>query len=61
MNAPCMNCQERELGCHDNCQKFSEYKIIWENILEKKKHENILNRHDYDRNRSGRFYHGKIN
>ena len=27
MNAPCYNCYERYIGCHDSCEKYREYKI----------------------------------
>ena len=26
MNAPCYNCDERYIGCHDSCEKYREYK-----------------------------------
>lgn len=31
MNAPCYNCDEKYIGCHDSCEKYREYKI---NIVE---------------------------
>lgn len=26
MNAPCYNCDEKHIGCHDSCVKYREYK-----------------------------------
>ena len=25
-SSPCMNCEERELGCHNRCERYSEFK-----------------------------------
>lgn len=40
----CINCKERHLGCHDNCEKYKndieENKIIKE---EQKKFNNVVN------------------
>ena len=26
MNAPCLNCPKRSMGCHDKCPDYREYK-----------------------------------
>ena len=26
IKAPCKGCMDRVLGCHDNCEKYQEYK-----------------------------------
>ena len=26
MNAPCKDCPERYLGCHQNCEKYQDYR-----------------------------------
>ncbi len=25
--APCKDCQERELGCHDRCEKYQAFRV----------------------------------
>lgn len=30
MNAPCKNCQERELHCHSKCTQYTEWKQQYE-------------------------------
>lgn len=24
-NSPCMDCEERQIGCHSNCERYQEY------------------------------------
>ena len=26
MNAPCLECDKRYLGCHDSCEKYKEFR-----------------------------------
>jgi hypothetical protein len=33
---PCYKCNSRSVGCHNNCEKYAEYKVI---IAEKKTKE----------------------
>lgn len=35
--APCMNCEDRQLGCHSICQKYKDWK---ENLEKMKRGEN---------------------
>lgn len=30
MNAPCMNCPDRSLGCHGRCEKYQAFRSIRE-------------------------------
>ena len=32
MNAPCMNCSDREIGCHSHCDRYSEYRTVCDKI-----------------------------
>ncbi len=46
MNAPCLKCSDRYPGCHDCCEKFSQYREELEHIKSwkddyKKKEESI--------------------
>lgn len=36
MNVPCYGCDEREVGCHSECEKYKEY--IAENEKRKEEH-----------------------
>lgn len=40
MNAPCYNCDERYIGCHDSCEKYREYKSKVGEINQKKREHN---------------------
>lgn len=35
MNAPCLNCERRTLGCHSTCEEYKKYDA--ENIKDRKK------------------------
>ncbi len=41
MIAPCMNCKEREIGCHSHCEKYSGYRAICDKIKAAKVAEQI--------------------
>lgn len=30
INSPCMNCENRKMGCHSTCDKYKEFKITIE-------------------------------
>ena len=32
--SPCLNCNNRELICHDSCIRYSDFKVINEEIKE---------------------------
>ena len=32
MNSPCLDCKQRQRGCHDKCDSYKDYKNIRENI-----------------------------
>lgn len=32
MTCKCKGCEERTLGCHDNCQAYAEYKAYREQV-----------------------------
>lgn len=38
--APCKNCTERHLACHDECEKYKEWKAGENKIKKKIKQEN---------------------
>lgn len=41
-NSPCRNCEEREVGCHAKCERFSEYRSEidkWRDIVNGAKRE----------------------
>lgn len=29
-NSPCLNCEDRFVGCHAECEKYAEYQVILE-------------------------------
>ena len=37
---PCMNCQDRKVGCHGSCEKYKELQAHYKKIREEKKYEN---------------------
>ena len=36
---PCKDCTKRELGCHDRCPEYAQFKVELEEINEKRKNE----------------------
>lgn len=34
---PCIDCDERHLGCHDNCEKYNTYKLQNKEIKERQR------------------------
>ena len=42
MTAPCKECTQRNLGCHQNCPKYAEYQKEREKIREAKHQEAML-------------------
>lgn len=32
IEAPCKNCDQRKLGCHDRCEKYQEYNKYREEV-----------------------------
>ena len=38
-NAPCRECTDRYLGCHDDCARYREYKKNSEDIKNKQKQD----------------------
>lgn len=35
----CIDCKDRKVGCHSNCEKYKKFKKYRNNILEKRKEE----------------------
>lgn len=44
--APCFNCQERYLGCHDYCDKYQEFRQNRNKLLNEQRKRNDL-KYDY--------------
>ena len=36
---PCLNCQDRVLGCHSTCREYLEFRRERDELLEKKQKE----------------------
>lgn len=56
MNAPCMNCSDRFIGCHSSCDKYSKYKTRSEEIQNNRKKEllpNIYIKKEVERSKKG--------
>lgn len=49
IDAPCRNCKDRVLGCHDKCERYSAYRKRLDEIREKdkerRKEEELNGRH----------------
>lgn len=47
IHAPCLNCQDRQIGCHGKCQNFIEFQakndVVKRKRLEAKQKEEMLN------------------
>lgn len=41
--APCRNCIDRYLGCHDKCDKYQEFRAERNRMLEEKRKEREKN------------------
>lgn len=57
MNAPCKDCNHRQLNCHSNCKKYDKFKFVQAFINnQNKKHglNNIGNNNTYV---GGQKYH----
>ena len=37
--SPCMGCTERNLACHDNCEKYKEWKSAFDDDKQKHKED----------------------
>lgn len=56
--APCKNCDERRVGCHAVCRKYTAWKVDHEAFIKKVHMEKMLDgRSDWIR--SGTLYHDK--
>lgn len=40
--APCKNCEERHLNCHDDCPKYKEWQAFHEKVKENERKQNRL-------------------
>ena len=36
LKAPCKDCTERYLGCHDHCEKYKEFDVVRKRLNEEK-------------------------
>lgn len=43
MKVPCLNCNERTVGCHSTCSKYKEFRKFKDEENEKIRKEKILN------------------
>lgn len=43
---PCYNCEKRYLGCHDYCNKYQEFRLNRNHLLEEQRKRNNL-KYDY--------------
>ena len=43
MKAPCYGCPERTVGCHENCDRYKEFKAKKDAVRQKEKHETAAN------------------
>lgn len=50
MNAPCKDCPQRILGCHDRCERYAQYRRAREEARER-----ALARHELDNYERQRF------
>ena len=52
MNAPCMNCRNRYVGCHSNCEAYSEFTDDVETLKAKRREkvylDAMVNDHEKD-------------
>lgn len=42
--APCLNCPNRYIGCHDVCEKYLVYRKEQDSYLKKRNHERSFER-----------------
>jgi len=54
LKAPCKDCPDRYLGCHDHCEKFKKYAEERKRLRELKA-KNIQTSYDYSEIRHYRF------
>ena len=52
MNAPCMNCKNKYIGCHSNCEDYAEFKDNVEELKAKRRKrvylDAMINDHEKD-------------
>ena len=53
--APCLNCQNRHLGCHDDCEKYNAYRKeqdVYKELCQKERYINrIMDTWEFGRRR----------
>lgn len=51
--APCMNCEEKALGCHSKCKRYQAYKEYREEINQRRRNDDLRRSASYSRLRLG--------
>lgn len=46
MKSPCYECEDRVLGCHSSCEKYADFRKIWDNIS---KNRAVSTKEHYDK------------
>lgn len=56
IHAPCLNCKDRVLGCHDTCERYISYRKELDKVnaedRERRKEESLHERHFRHKRRS---------
>lgn len=51
--SPCMNCEDRHVGCHSECEKYRQYKGVvhdnWKRSFKQEKIDKALNALEWKR------------
>ena len=42
MKVPCKNCEDRELGCHSECEKYLEFQEQRRSVNKKRQHDAVM-------------------
>lgn len=48
IQGPCLDCKDREIGCHDHCNKYQEYRDIVDKANAKRRLESQLDGYTLD-------------
>lgn len=60
MQAPCKDCPDRRIGCHERCSKYLEYKATCDELRELRHKESIMNNSSPAKNKAYRIVYRLI-
>lgn len=47
IKSPCLDCKDREAGCHAKCERYADWKVAYNTKMESVKVARDMDRRDY--------------